>query len=72
MIQAVLTRWNTMVDVIGRALQLREPIGLLINLEQHNRGPRSPRLRRFKLSKQEWDLLNQLHPLLDVRFTPFH
>jgi hypothetical protein len=66
MIRAVATRWNTMVELIGRALHLREALTLLVNLEQHNKG-RSVRLNRFKLSKQEWELLSQLYPLLEVR-----
>jgi hypothetical protein len=66
MLRAVATRWNTMVELIGRALKLREALNLLVNLEQHNKGSRGVRLNRFKLSKQEWDLLVQLHPLLEV------
>jgi len=53
MIRAVATRWNMMAEVIGRALQLREALMLLVNLEQHNKGSRGVRLGRFKLSKQE-------------------
>jgi hypothetical protein len=55
-----------MAKLIGRALKLREPLTLLVNLEQHNKGSRGVRLQRFKLSKQEWDLLGQLYPLLEV------
>jgi hypothetical protein len=65
MIRAVMTRWNTMVELIGRALKIREPLTLLVT-EHHSRGTRGVHLQRFKLSKQEWDLLIQLHPLLDV------
>jgi hypothetical protein len=36
-----------------------------LELEQHNRA-RGVRLQRFKLTKAEWDLLAQLHPLLDI------
>jgi hypothetical protein len=66
MIRSVATRWNTTSELIGRALQLREPLNLLVNLEQHNRAGRGARLHRFKLSRQEWELLSQLHPLLEV------
>ena len=55
-----------MAKLLGRALELREPLNLLVNLEQHNKGSRGVRLQRFKLSKQEWELLEQLFPLLDV------
>ena len=65
MLCAVVTRWNTMAELLGRALELREPLNLLVHLEQHNRL-RGVRLLRFKLSKNEWELLSQLHTLLDV------
>lgn len=48
------------------ALQLREALKLLVVMEQHNR-PRGARLERFKLSKDEWELLTQLFQILDVR-----
>lgn len=66
MIRAVATRWNTMAELIGQALKLREPLSLLVGLDQHNRGACRVRLQRFKLTKQEWELLAQLHPLLDI------
>jgi len=68
MIRAVVTRWNTTAEVIGCALQLREALSLLVNLEQHNKGTCGVHLSRFKLSKQEWEVLSQLYPLLEVRF----
>ena len=55
-----------MAELIRRALKLREPLSLLVGLEQHNRGMRGVCLQRFKLTKQEWELLSQLHPLLDI------
>ena len=55
-----------MVELIGRALELREALMLLVGLEQHNRG-HGACLSQFKLSKQEWEVLTQLHPLLEVR-----
>jgi hypothetical protein len=70
MLRAVATRWNTVAELIGRVLQLREGLQVLVSLEQHNKSARGVRLKRFKLSKQEWDLLSQLHPLLDVRVFP--
>jgi hypothetical protein len=66
MIRAVVTHWNTLTEVIGRALQLRELLSHLVTLKQHNKGSRGIRLNWFKLSKQEWELLGQLHPLLDM------
>ena len=66
MLKAVITRWNTMAELIGCALKLREPLNLLINAEQNNRSVYGTRLHHFKLSRQEWELLAELHPLLDV------
>jgi len=74
MVRDIATRWNSTAELLGRALQLREALNLLVISEQHNR-PRSARLKRFQLSKQEWDLLNKLFPLLEVSFidiTPCH
>jgi hypothetical protein len=65
MIRAVSTRWNTTAELIGRAKDLRLALNLLVNMEQHNKS-RGVRLKRFQLSTQEWDLLLQLYPLLDV------
>src|ERR1700739_4552673 len=66
MVRSVKTRWNTLTEVIGCALELREALMLLVNLEPHNKGTRGVRLSRFKLAKQEWELLTQLYPLLEV------
>jgi hypothetical protein len=65
MIRAVSTRWNTTAELIGRAKDLRLALNLLVNMEQHNKS-RGVRLKRFQLSTQEWELLLQLYPLLDV------
>jgi hypothetical protein len=65
MVRDVVTRWNSTAELIERALSLREGLNLLVNLEQHNR-PRSSRLKRFQLTKQEWELLEKLFPLLEV------
>ena len=67
MVRDVATRWNSTAMMLGRALQMREAINLLVISEHHNR-PRSVRLRHFQLSKAEWDLLDKLYPLLEVSF----
>jgi hypothetical protein len=69
MVRDVSTRWNSTASMIERALQLREALKLLVVMEQHNRA-RGARLGRFKLSKDEWELLSQLFPILDVRDSP--
>lgn len=66
MIRDVSTRWNSTALMLERALELREALKLLVVMEEHNK-PRGVRLSRFKLSKEEWDLLAQLFPILDVR-----
>ena len=65
MIRDVATRWNSTTELIGRALQLREPLKLLVIMQEYNK-PRGVRLQRFQLSDQEWALLKQLFSLLDV------
>jgi hypothetical protein len=53
------------MELIGCAKDLCLALNLLVNKEQHNK-PHGVRLRQFQLSTQEWDLLLQLYPLLDV------
>ena len=65
MVCDVATRWNSMAELLERALQLREALSLLVISEQHNR-PRSARLKHFQLLKNEWELLDKLLPLLEV------
>lgn len=65
MIRDVPTRWNSTAELVGRALKLRDALKLLVIMEDYNK-PRGVRLRRFQLSSEEWDLLSQLYPLLDV------
>ena len=65
MVRDVAMRWNSTAELLERALQLREALNLLVISEHHNR-PRSARLKRFQLSKAEWDLLDKLFPLLEV------
>ena len=65
MVCDVATRWNSTSELLTRALQLRKALNLLVGYEQHNK-PRTARLQRFRLSAPEWELLEQLWPLLDV------
>ena len=66
LVRAVKTRWNTMKQVLERALALKDILLELCDKHQFN-GPKSARLRRFILSDEEWSLLEQLYQLLDVR-----
>ena len=65
MVRDVATRWNSTAELLARALQLRKALTMLVGFEQHNRA-RSSRLQRFKLSSDEWQLIEQLQPLLQV------
>lgn len=65
MLRDVDTRWNSLALAIERALSLRLAIDSLVTMEEHNRT-RSARLKRYHLSRQEWAILEQLWPLLQV------
>jgi hypothetical protein len=70
MVCDVATRWNCTAGLLERALQLCEALNQLVVSEHHNR-PRSAHLRRFQLSKNEWELLDRLFPLLEVHTGTF-
>jgi hypothetical protein len=65
MIRDVATRWNSTTELIARALKLREPLKLLVIMQEYNK-PRGVRLQRYQLSDSEWTLFKQLFSLLDV------
>lgn len=50
---------------IKRAIELQPALNRLVAMEEHNRT-RSARLKRYQLTRQEWGLLTQLYPLLEV------
>lgn len=62
---SVPTRWNSVAETLRRSLYLRLALEKLIVLERHNTD-KSARLKRFKLRKEEWELLTQLEPILSV------
>lgn len=64
MIRLVETRWNSLVQVIDRALKLEDALKKLFGLSAHNTGVATAHLKRFKLSTDEWKLLRALKPLL--------
>jgi len=65
MVRDVSTCWNSTTSMLEQALQLWEALKLLVVMEPHNCA-QDAQLARFKLSKDEWDLLAQLFPVLDV------
>jgi Asp-tRNA(Asn)/Glu-tRNA(Gln) amidotransferase C subunit len=52
-------------ETLRRSLYLRPALEKLIAIERHNTA-KSARLKRFKLKKDEWELLTQLEPILLV------
>jgi hypothetical protein len=66
MIRDVPTRWNSTAEMLQRALQLAPALKILIVKAEYNKTGRGVRLRRFQLSSEEWKLLADLSPLLDV------
>ena len=65
-LRSVSTQWNTVAETLRRSLYLRPALEKLIAIERHNTA-KSVWLKRFKLKKDEWDLLTQLEPILLVR-----
>jgi hypothetical protein len=65
MIRDVSTRWNSTAELLQRALELKDALKILVVKVHHNK-PRGVRLARFSLSEDEWVLLKQLSPLLEV------
>lgn len=61
----VPTRWNSVAEMLRSAIQLRIPLDKLVLIDRHNTNAKS-RIKKFKLKKEEWDLLVQLEPILVV------
>ena len=68
MVRDVSTRWNSTAELIQRALELAPALKILVVKAEHNKPGRGVRLKRFQLSHEEWMLLAELSPLLDVSF----
>ncbi|KAL1940908.1 hypothetical protein VTO73DRAFT_7544 [Trametes versicolor] len=64
LVRPVRTRWNTMTEVLKRALDMREVLGHLCDLMAFNK-PQGVRLRRFALTDEEWEIVKQLYDLLE-------
>ena len=65
MVRDVATQWNSTSELLEHALHLHKALTVLVGLEQHNK-PHTAQLQRFKLMGPEWELLEQLWPLLNV------
>ena len=66
MIRDVSTRWNSTAELVQCALELSLALKILVVKAEHNKHNRGVRLRRFQLSPEEWKLLSDLSPLLNV------
>ena len=65
MIRDIATHWNSTPELIGHTLHLQPALSMLVIMQEHNRAW-GVHLQRFQLLEAEWDLLAELHPLLDV------
>ncbi|PIL32936.1 hypothetical protein GSI_05054 [Ganoderma sinense ZZ0214-1] len=63
LIRAVRTRWNTVMMVLERALELRPILFQVCDKAEFNKN-QGVRLRRFIVDDEDWPILEQLHELL--------
>ena len=66
LVRSVSTRWNSVSEMIDRAVKLQPVVSELCKMPEFNKRT-GVRLRRFILSDEEWSLLESLQPLLSVR-----
>lgn len=67
--RSVPTRWNTVAEASGCALELKKALVVLWDMPQHNH--RTAKLCKYKLSDTEWGILKQLYDILEVSFIIF-
>ena len=63
MVHDVSTQWNSTADLVQQALELSPA---LIVKADYNKPGHGVHLKCFQLSLEEWKLLMDLSPLLDV------
>ena len=76
LVRSVATRWNTVAGVLERSLDMQDVIPQLCDMAQFNKKETRTkdgkvkstgvRLRRYILNDEEWEVIEQLHRLLDV------
>ncbi len=66
MIRDVATRWSSTSELVQRGLDLLQALKILCVKAEYNKVGRGVRLACFQLSAEEWKLLEDLSPLLDV------
>ena len=62
MIRAILTRWNTVFDVITRGLELQIALDRLCTISTGRAS-----IKKLLLSNAEWQIMYQLQSVLKVR-----
>ena len=65
LLRSVPTRWNTVAEMLARALELQPILLDLCDMAQFNKQD-GVKLWRYILEDEEWLVLKQLHPILDV------
>ncbi|TDL13115.1 hypothetical protein BD410DRAFT_735692 [Rickenella mellea] len=63
LMRAVPTRWNSVAVALERAIYLQPALDKLTVMDQFNTS-RGTKLKKYKLSKEEWEVLKQLNPIL--------
>ena len=66
MICDVPTRWNSTAALIQQSLDLKPALKVLVIMKEYNKA-HGVRLMRFQLREDEWAILEELTPLLNVR-----
>jgi hypothetical protein len=62
----VSTQWNSTVELSQSGLKVCPGLDRLVVQAEFNK-PGGVKLRRFRLSDDEWKIIRQLSPMLDVR-----
>ena len=65
LIHPVATHWNLLTETIICVLELQCALDMVVELAKYNR-PGQTKLLQFLLEDNEWEILHQLVPLLDV------
>ncbi|KAK0429535.1 hypothetical protein EV421DRAFT_1723159, partial [Armillaria borealis] len=67
MIRHVITRWNMTSNVINRGVELHPALDALCTEHEQNDGkPPMKQLKHFLLRDEEWEVLMQLQPILEI------
>jgi hypothetical protein len=71
LLRPVSPRWNTVAEMLARALVLQPVLTTLCERAQFNKRD-GVRLRQYILDDDEWLILKQLEPILGVSFFFLH